>query len=51
MKTQIEKELNEMMEKFNETKKANTVKDDFPESKKTYSYRKTTILHAHDLAI
>ena len=48
----LEKAQEEIGAKHQEIKESNTVKDDgFPELKRTYTYRKQTIIKHHDLAL
>ena len=48
-KKQMMEEINETRNKFNSIKSEMTVKSDFPEISRTYTYRKTTKVYAHDL--
>lgn len=42
-------ELNKLNEKKDQIKNENTVKDDFPAIKRTYKYKKSTIITSNDL--
>jgi hypothetical protein len=44
-RNEMMKEIAELNNKFNTTKKANSVKCSFPEAKRTYTYRKTTTIN------
>ena len=47
----LQTEMNQMMAEFKQTKEENTVICNAPEFKKTFSYRKTTAIKAHDLCL
>ena len=48
----MQKEIDEIMRKLNEVKKANTVAvDDWPEIKRTFTYRKQIVIKPQDLRI
>lgn len=47
----IQDQIDKLKKEMEAVKKENTVKDDFPEIKRTFEYRKTPIIKAHDLKL
>ena len=47
----LQEELDALNEKNAKIKKENSVKDDWPSIKRSYKYRKVTIIYPHDLAV
>jgi len=47
----LQKELDEMMAKFNKTKKENTVITNQPKSNRKFTYRSSPVIKAHDIIV